>query len=82
MGYGAMRFGLPGVVGPPENADEAAKVLREAVELGVTNSWGWRRWISSTCVARRTPWKPPNDDATVLCLDWHGPRSAGRPAFA
>ncbi|MEU3464735.1 PP2C family protein-serine/threonine phosphatase [Streptomyces sp. NPDC006733] len=25
---------------------------------------------------------PPKDDATVLCLDWYGPHTAGRPASA
>ncbi|MDG4856656.1 oxidoreductase [Streptomyces sp. T-3] len=37
MGYGAMQFGLPGVAGPPENADAAVKVLREVVALGITH---------------------------------------------
>ncbi len=35
LGYGAMRLTGEGVWGPPENRDEAKRVLRRAVELGV-----------------------------------------------
>jgi pyridoxine 4-dehydrogenase len=35
MGYGAMRITGKGVMGPPANRDEAIRVLRRAVELGV-----------------------------------------------
>ena len=35
MGFGAMRLTGPGVWGPPENPDEAAILLRRAVELGI-----------------------------------------------
>ena len=35
MGYGAMRITGPGIFGPPADADEARRVLRRAVELGV-----------------------------------------------
>jgi aryl-alcohol dehydrogenase-like predicted oxidoreductase len=35
MGYGAMRITGPGVWGPPEDHDEAIRVLKRAVELGV-----------------------------------------------
>ena len=37
MGYGAMQLAGPGVFGPPRNRDQALRVLREAVELGVTH---------------------------------------------
>lgn len=37
MGYGAMQFGLPGVVGPPEDAGAAIKVLRQVVELDINH---------------------------------------------
>ncbi|HEU4642108.1 MAG TPA: aldo/keto reductase, partial [Gemmatimonadaceae bacterium] len=35
MGYGAMRITGPGIIGPPADRDEAKRVLRRAVELGV-----------------------------------------------
>ena len=35
MGYGAMQLAGPGVFGPPADRDEAIRVLRTAVELGV-----------------------------------------------
>ncbi len=35
IGYGAMRLPGPGVMGPPEDHDEAVAVLRTALELGV-----------------------------------------------
>lgn len=35
MGFGAMRITGKGVWGPPENKDEALRVLKRAVELGV-----------------------------------------------
>lgn len=45
IGFGAMRITGPGVWGPPADRDEAIRVLRRAVELGVTlidtaNSYG------------------------------------------
>jgi pyridoxine 4-dehydrogenase len=36
LGYGAMQIPGPGVWGPPRNHDEVIRVLRRAVELGVT----------------------------------------------
>jgi pyridoxine 4-dehydrogenase len=35
MGYGAMRLAGPDIIGPPNDPDTAAAVLRRAVELGV-----------------------------------------------
>jgi pyridoxine 4-dehydrogenase len=45
MGFGAMRITGPGIWGPPDDHDEAIRVLRRAVELGVdfidtANSYG------------------------------------------
>lgn len=37
FGYGAMQLTGPNVMGPPADHDEAIRVLREAVELGVTH---------------------------------------------
>jgi aryl-alcohol dehydrogenase-like predicted oxidoreductase len=36
LGYGSMQLTGPGVWGPPKDKDEAIRVLRHAVELGVT----------------------------------------------
>src|SRR5258708_37952853 len=36
LGFGAMRITGPGIWGPPQDRDEAIRVLRRAVELGVT----------------------------------------------
>src|SRR5215471_160638 len=36
LGYGAMQLTGPGVWGPPRDPGEAIRVLRRAVELGVT----------------------------------------------
>jgi aryl-alcohol dehydrogenase-like predicted oxidoreductase len=35
VGYGAMQLAGPGVFGPPADRDEAVRVLREALDLGV-----------------------------------------------
>src|ERR1051326_4277107 len=35
LGFGAMRITGPGIWGPPKDHDEAIRVLRRAVELGV-----------------------------------------------
>ena len=37
FGYGAMQLAGPNVMGPPADHDEAVRVPREAVELGITN---------------------------------------------
>ncbi|GAA4697012.1 putative oxidoreductase [Promicromonospora umidemergens] len=37
FGYGAMQLTGPGVLGPPADRDGALAVLREAVDLGITN---------------------------------------------
>lgn len=36
LGFGAMRITGPGIIGEPRDPDEARRVLRRAVELGVT----------------------------------------------
>jgi pyridoxine 4-dehydrogenase len=36
-GYGAMQLAGPGVFGPPDDRDEAVRVLREVVDLGITH---------------------------------------------
>lgn len=37
FGYGAMQLAGPGVMGPPADRDGAVRVLREAVDLGITH---------------------------------------------
>ncbi|AMM20427.1 oxidoreductase [Frondihabitans sp. PAMC 28766] len=37
VGYGAMQLAGPGVMGPPQDHDEAIRVLRAAVDLGITH---------------------------------------------
>jgi pyridoxine 4-dehydrogenase len=37
LGYGAMQLPGPGVLGPPRDRDEALRVLRRAIELGVNH---------------------------------------------
>ncbi|MCJ1713640.1 oxidoreductase [Curtobacterium sp. VKM Ac-2922] len=37
VGYGAMQLAGPGVFGPPTDRDEAIRVLRTVVELGITH---------------------------------------------
>lgn len=37
VGYGAMQLAGPGVFGPPSDPDEAVRVLRAVVELGITH---------------------------------------------
>lgn len=37
FGYGAMQLAGPNVMGPPADRDEAVRVLREVVELGITH---------------------------------------------
>jgi aryl-alcohol dehydrogenase-like predicted oxidoreductase len=36
MGFGAMRLTGPGIIGPPADRDQSRRVLRRAIELGVT----------------------------------------------
>jgi pyridoxine 4-dehydrogenase len=37
VGYGAMQLAGPGVFGPPKDHDEAIRVLREVIELGINH---------------------------------------------
>ncbi len=37
LGYGAMQLAGPGVFGPPADHDEAVRVLRTVVDLGITH---------------------------------------------
>ena len=37
MGYGTMQLAGPGVFGPPKDRDEAIRVLREVIALGINH---------------------------------------------
>lgn len=86
MGFGAMRITGDGIWGPPEDREEALRVLRRAVELGVTfidtaDSYG--PYVSEDLIAEAL--HPYPDDlviATKAGLVRHGPSKwvpVGRP---
>ncbi|MEU0500660.1 aldo/keto reductase [Nocardia sp. NPDC005998] len=88
LGYGAMQITGPGVWGEPKDPDEAVRVLRRAVELGITfidtaDSYG--PFVSETLI--RQALHPYPDDlviATKAGLTRPGPgdwRSVGRPEY-
>jgi aryl-alcohol dehydrogenase-like predicted oxidoreductase len=88
LGYGAMQITGPGVWGDPPDPDEAVRVLRRAVELGVNfidtaDSYGPA--VSEQLI--RTALHPYPDDlviATKAGLTRHGPgiwKPLGRPEY-
>ena len=88
LGYGAMQLTGPGIWGDPKNPDEAVRVLRRAVELGVTfidtaDSYG--PFVSEMLIKKALhPY--PNDliIATKAGLTRSGPddwRPVGRPEY-
>ena len=88
LGYGAMQLTGPGIWGEPRNHDEAIRVLRRAVELGVTfidtaDSYG--PYVSEELI--REALHPYPDDlviATKAGLVRTGPRQwhpVGRPEY-
>jgi aryl-alcohol dehydrogenase-like predicted oxidoreductase len=88
LGYGAMRITGPGIWGPPKDHDEAVRVLRRAIELGVTlidtaDSYG--PYVSEELI--REALHPYPDDlviATKAGLVRTGPDEwypVGRPEF-
>ncbi|GDY28959.1 aldo/keto reductase [Gandjariella thermophila] len=88
LGYGAMQLTGPGVWGPPEDEDEAIRVLRRAVELGVdlidtADSYGPA--ISEELIARALyPYPEGLVIATKAGLARTGPgqwHPIGRPAY-
>jgi pyridoxine 4-dehydrogenase len=88
LGYGAMRITGPGIWGPPEDHDEAIRVLRRAIELGVTlidtaDSYG--PYVSEELI--REALHPYPDDLFIATKagyvrtgpdEWH---PLGRPEF-
>nr|AWO77086.1 oxidoreductase [Streptomyces sp.] len=88
IGYGAMQLTGPGVWGPPADPDEAVRVLRRAVELGVNlidtaDSYG--PFVSEQLIHKAL--HPYPDDlviATKAGLSRAGPddwRPLGRPEY-
>ncbi|MCX4098670.1 aldo/keto reductase [Nocardia sp. alder85J] len=88
LGYGSMQLTGPGVWGDPKDPDEAVRVLRRAVELGVTlidtaDSYG--PFVSEQLIKRAL--HPYADDlviATKAGLSRPGPgvwRPLGRPEY-
>ena len=88
LGYGAMRITGPGIWGEPRDRDEALRVLRRAVELGITfidtaDSYG--PTVSEELIAEAL--HPYPDDlviATKAGLTRQGPdlwAAVGRPAY-
>jgi pyridoxine 4-dehydrogenase len=88
LGFGAMRITGPGIWGPPADRDEAIRVLRRTVELGITfidtaDSYGPN--VSEELIAEAL--RPYADDlviATKAGLTRQGPNSwtaVGNPAY-
>jgi len=88
LGFGAMRITGPGIWGPPRDHDEALRVLRRTVELGINfidtaDSYGPN--VSEELIAEAL--HPYADDlvvATKVGLTRQGPDSwipVGRPAY-
>ncbi|HUA95664.1 MAG TPA: aldo/keto reductase [Acidimicrobiales bacterium] len=88
LGFGSMQLTGPGVWGDPEDPDEAVRVLRRAVELGVTfidtaDSYGP---VVAETLIRRALWPYPDGlvIATKAGLTRQGPgrwTPVGRPAY-
>ena len=88
LGYGAMRITGPGIWGPPKDHDEAVRVLRRALRLGVTlidtaDSYG--PYVSEELI--REALHPYPDDLVIATKagqvrtgpnEWH---PLGRPEF-
>jgi pyridoxine 4-dehydrogenase len=88
LGFGAMRITGKGIWGPPEDHDEAIRVLRRALELGITlidtaDSYGPE--VSERLIAEALyPYPPELLIATKAGLRRPGPdqwREDGRPEY-
>jgi len=88
LGFGAMRITGQGIWGPPEDHDEAIRVLRRAVELGITlidtaDSYGPE--VSERLIAEALyPYPPELVIATKAGFRRPGPdqwREDGRPEY-
>ncbi|MHB1326724.1 MAG: aldo/keto reductase [Gemmatimonadales bacterium] len=88
LGYGAMQLTGPGTWGDPKDPDEAVRVLRRAVELGVNfidtaDSYG--PFVSELLIKRALhPYPAGLVIATKAGLTRHGPdiwKALGRPEY-
>jgi aryl-alcohol dehydrogenase-like predicted oxidoreductase len=88
LGYGSMQLPGPGVWGPPKDHDEAIRVLRRAVDLGVTlidTADAYGPFVAELLI--REALHPYPDDlviATKAGLTRQGPgewRPVGRPEY-
>ena len=88
LGFGAMRLTGPGIWGDPQDPDECIRVLRRAVELGVTlidtaDSYG--PFVSERLIKQALfPYPEQLVIATKAGLTRHGPgiwRPVGRPEY-
>ncbi|MFH8368278.1 aldo/keto reductase [Streptomyces sp. NPDC018031] len=88
LGYGAMQLTGPGVWGEPRDPDEAVRVLRRAVELGVTfidTAAAYGPYVSERLIRRAL--HPYADDLVIATkggLTRPGPddwRTNGRPEY-
>jgi pyridoxine 4-dehydrogenase len=74
LGYGTMRLTGPHIFGPPADRDEAVRVLRRAVELGVRiidTSWYYGPYVADEIVAEALH---PYPDDLVLVTKLGGAR--------
>jgi pyridoxine 4-dehydrogenase len=74
MGYGTMRLTGPHIFGPPKDRDEAIRVLRKAVDLGVRvidTSWYYGPFVANELVAEALH---PYPDDLVLVAKLGGAR--------
>src|SRR5215467_9024033 len=63
LGFGAMRLPGPGVWGPPADRDEALRVVRRAVELGVRvidTAWYYGLDVANEIIAAALRPYPPD----------------------
>ncbi len=88
LGYGAMQLTGPGIWGDPKDPDEAVRVLRRAVELGINfidtaDSYG--PFVSELLIKRALhPYPAGLVIATKAGLTRHGPdiwKALGRPEY-
>jgi aryl-alcohol dehydrogenase-like predicted oxidoreductase len=88
LGYGSMQLTGPGIWGDPKDPDEAIRVLRRAVELGVTlidtaDSYG--PFVAEQLIKKALhPYPPELVIATKAGLTRSGPhvwRAVGRPEY-
>src|ERR1700712_375249 len=82
FGYGTMRLTGRGIWGPPEDPDEAVRVLRRAVELGVRvidSAWYYGPEAAHSLVREALS---PYPDDLVLVTKLGGARAADKSWYA